>query len=110
MNAIVSLESKARRLCLIWSVRQQKKMKRGTTIGTALAGLLGVLLLLSCFPIMQVTDGCECGYRRTWYEMPESLWHRHRFCMRIENAGNPTHAHRLWDAQWGVWLKLPWQK
>lgn len=84
-------------------------MKKATAAGITAAIVVTALLLLSCFPIMQVTDGCECGYKRTWYEMPHNLWHRHRFCMRIEKEGNPAHAHKLWDAQWGAWVKMPWQ-
>jgi hypothetical protein len=77
----------------------------------ALLALMGaVMLALSCFPIMVVTDGCNCGYQREWYEMPDSPWHRHRFFMRIAAAGDPEHAHDLWDSQWRVWCKLPWQK
>jgi hypothetical protein len=78
--------------------------------GSLIALGVGALLLLSCFPIMEVTDGCMCGYRRTWYEMPESLLHRGKISIRTDKVGNAAHAHQLWDAQWGVWLKLPWQK
>lgn len=86
-------------------------MKRRSKLGVlALAIGAGLLLVRSCFPIMEVTDGCECGFQRTWYEMPDSLWQRHRFFMRVDKIGNAAHAHQLWDAQWGVWYKLPWQK
>jgi hypothetical protein len=69
---------------------------------------LGVIIFLTfwCFPIMVVQDGCDCGLRRTWYEMPDSPWRGAELFMRTENVGSPSHAHRLWDAQWGVWLDL----
>ncbi len=85
-------------------------MKKAKAGGIVAAIAVTAFLLLSCFPIMRVTDGCECGYKRTWYTMPNSFWDRYRFCVRIERLGNPDHTHHLWDAQWGVWVKLPWQE
>ena len=91
------------------SAREMKTRKTGIVIAST-GCLLVAFLVLQCFPIMQVSDGCECGCKRVWYEMPNSLWHRHRFGMKIEDVGNGAHAHVFWDAQWGVWRKLPWQK
>ncbi|MES2439071.1 MAG: hypothetical protein V4584_08385 [Verrucomicrobiota bacterium] len=79
----------------------------------AAAGMLTVALgfmLLWCFPIMEVSDGCPCGYQRTWYEMPDSPWHRKQMFRRTDNAGKTSHSHALWDAQWRVWMDLPWRK
>jgi hypothetical protein len=78
---------------------------------------LSVLVTLSaclayfwCFPIMEVVDGCSCGRERKWYEMPNSPWANADIFLRIENPGDLKHAHRYWDAQWGVWFLFPWQK
>jgi hypothetical protein len=80
-------------------------------IWVSICGALALLYLLHwIFPIMECNDGCECGYKRIWYECPNSPFHHKGFFLRIENPGDPLHEHRLWDATWGVWMKLPWQK
>ena len=70
-----------------------------------------VMIVLSrlWLPIMQVEDGCMCGCRRKWFEMPDSPF-RGRIGFQIVQQGDTTHNHQFWDAQWGVWLKLPWQR
>ena len=84
--------------------------KRGVIIIQLCVLGMGAFLLLTCFPIMEATDGCACGFQRKWYEMPDSMWYGKRLFLRIDKVGNPAHTHRLWDAQWGVWVKLPWQE
>ncbi len=75
-----------------------------------LAGLLVLSYLSAWLPVMKVHDGCACGYRRTWYELPESPFHDRKWALQVEAEGDPAHAHNVWDPQWGVWFGLPWEK
>ena len=84
------------------------RRRKGITIGVGIVITWWVLQMI--FPIMKCYDGCSCGYRRTWYEMPNSPWSHRGFNIVITNQGDTNHQHNVWDATWGVAYKLPWQK
>jgi hypothetical protein len=79
---------------------------KASWIVTAIVVIWSSLLI---FPIMECTDGCGCGYRRTWYVMPDSPWPQKPIFMKVADPGDPQHEHQIWDATWGVAYKLPWQ-
>jgi hypothetical protein len=85
-----------------------KKRNKGILIGLSIAMIAALLHQL--LPIMKCYDGCECGYQRIWYVMPDSPWSHKQFFLRVENSGDTNHQHQIWDGTWGVWCKLPWQK